>query len=57
MSIILGFNYFYKNGIYIHQTKGTAIGTKFTVVGSNLVLGYEEIKMFALRSVFRQRLS
>ena len=46
--IILEFNYSYKNGNYIHQIKGTAMGTKFAVVGSNLVVAFEEIKMFAL---------
>ena len=35
LSIILEFNYFCINGIYIHQIKGTAMGTKFSVVGSN----------------------
>ena len=39
--IILEFNYFYTNRIYIHQIKGTA-------VGSNLVVAYKKIKMFAL---------
>ena len=48
LSIILEFNYFYINGIYIHHIKGTAMGTKFSVVGSNFFLPYEEIKMFAL---------
>ena len=46
--IILEFNYSYINGNYIHQIKGTAMGTKFAVVGSNLVVAFEEIKMFAL---------
>ena len=36
------------NGIYIRQIKGTAPGTKFAVVGSNLVVAYKEVKMFAL---------
>ena len=45
---ILEFIYFYINGIYIHQIKGTAMGTKFAVVGSNLVVAYEEVKMLAL---------
>ena len=40
-SIILEFNYFYTDRIYIHQIKGTA-------VDSNLVVAYEKIKMFAL---------
>ena len=35
---ILEFNYFYINGIYIHQIKGTAIETKFAVVNSNVVI-------------------
>ena len=48
LPIILEFNYFYINGIYIHQIKGTAMGTKFAVVGSNLVVAYEEVKMLAL---------
>ena len=48
MSIILEFNYFYINGIYFHQIKGTAMGTKFAVIGKNLVVAYEESKMFAL---------
>ena len=48
LSIILEFNYFYINGIYIHQIKGTAVGTKFAVVGSNLVVAYEKVKMLAL---------
>ena len=46
--IILEFNYSYINGNYIHQIKGTAMGTKYAVVGSNLVVAFEEIKMFAL---------
>ena len=47
-SIILEFNYFYINGTYIHQIKGITMGTKFGVVGSNLVVAYEEIKIFGL---------
>ena len=42
LSIILEFNCFYKYGIYIHQIKGTAMGTKFAVLGSNLVVEYED---------------
>ena len=38
----------YINGIYIYQIKGTAMGTKFAVVGSNLVVVYKEIKVLAL---------
>ena len=37
LSIILQLDYFYMYGIYIHQIKGTAMGTKFAVAGSNLV--------------------
>ena len=33
------------------------MGTKFTVVGSNLVVAHEKIKMFALRLVFRRHFS
>ena len=36
------------NKSFFHQTKGTAMGTKFAVVGSNLVVAYKEIKLFAL---------
>ena len=46
--IILEFNHFYINGIYIYQIKRNAKGTKFAVLGSNLVVAYKEIKMFAL---------
>ena len=46
--ITLEFSYFYINGVYVHQIKGTAMGTKFAVVGSNLVIAYKEVKMFAL---------
>ena len=48
LSIILKFNYFYINKSFFHQIKGTAVGTKFAVVGSNLVVVYKEIKLFAL---------
>ena len=44
LSIILEFNYFYINGIYIYQIKGTAMKTEFAVVGSNLVISYKKIK-------------
>ena len=46
--IVLELSYFYINGIYIHQIKGTATGTKFAFVASNSVLAYEEIKVFPL---------
>ena len=48
LPIILEFNYFYINGIYIHRIKGIAIGTKFSIVGSNLVKVYEKNTTFAL---------
>ena len=48
LSIIFKYNYFYINKSFFHQIKGTAIGTKFAVVGSNLVVAYKEIKLFAL---------
>ena len=46
--IILEFNYFYRNGTYIHHIKATVMGNEFAVVASNLVVAYEEIKVFAL---------
>ena len=46
LKIILKFNYFYFDKQYRHQIKGTAMGTTFAVVGSNLVLGFLEVKMF-----------
>ena len=48
LSIILELSYFYINGIYIHQIKATAMETKLAVVGSNFVVAYEKIRMFAL---------
>ena len=48
LSIILEFNYFYIYGTYIHQIKGTAMETKFAVVGSNLVVACKETKMTEL---------
>ena len=48
LSIIFKFNYFYINKSFFHQIKGAAMGTKFVVVGSNLVVAYKEIKLFAL---------
>ena len=47
LSIILKFNYFYIDKTF-HEIKGTAMGIKFAVVGSNLVVVYKEIKLFAL---------
>ena len=48
LNIILKFNYFYINKNFFHQIKGTAMGTIFAVVGSNLTVTYFEVKMFAL---------
>ena len=48
LSIILKFNYFYINKSFSCQIKGTAMGTKFAVVSSNLVVAYKDIKLFAL---------
>ena len=48
LSIILKFNYFYINKSFFHQIKGTAMGTKCSVVGNNLVVAYIKIKLFAL---------
>ena len=38
--IILEFNYFYINNYFYHQIKGTAMGTIFAVIGSNLTVAY-----------------
>ena len=46
LKIILKFNYFYFDKQYRHQIKGTAMGTTFAVVGSNLVIGFLEVRMF-----------
>ena len=48
LNIILKFNDFYINKIFFHQIKGTAMGTIFAVVGSNLTVAYFEVKIFAL---------
>ena len=48
LNIILRFNYFYINKNFFHQIKGTAMGTIFAVVGSNLTVAYFEVQMFAL---------
>ena len=48
LSIILIFNYLYINKYFFHQIKGTAMRTKFALVGSNLVVVYKEIKLFPL---------
>ena len=47
-SIILKFNYFSISKSFFHQIKRTSIGTKLAVVGSNLVVAYKDIKLFAL---------
>ena len=47
LSIILKLNYVYINKSFFLQMKGTAMGTKFAVVCSNLVVAYKEIKLFA----------
>ena len=48
LSKILEFNYFYINNYFYHQIKGTAMGTIFAVVGSNLTVAYFEEKMFSI---------
>ena len=48
LSIIMKFNYFYINKSFFHQIKGLAMGTKFAVVGSSLIVAYKEMKIFAL---------
>ena len=48
LNIILKFKYFYINKNFFHQIKGTAMGTIFAVVGSNLTMAYFEVNMFAL---------
>ena len=48
LSIILEFNYSYINNYFYYQIKGTAMGTIFAVLGSNLAVAYFEEKMFAI---------
>ena len=48
LSIILEFSYFSINNCFFHQIKGTAMGTIFAVVGSNLTVAYFEEKMFTI---------
>ena len=48
LNIILKFNHFHINKNFFHQIKGTAMGTVFAVVDSNLTVTYFEVKMFAL---------
>ena len=45
MSIIMKYNDFYVNGNFLHQTKGTAIGTHATVLCVNLICEYLEVKL------------
>ena len=52
LSIILKFNYFYINKSFFHQIKGTAMGTKFAVVDSNLVAAYKEIVLMKILNLF-----
>ena len=52
LNIILKSNYFYINRNFFHQIKGTAMGTIFAVVGSNLTVAYSEAKIFALLPQF-----
>ena len=54
LSIILEFNYFYINNYFYYQIKGTAIGTIFAVVGSNLMVSYFEEKMLVSYHKFIQ---
>ena len=44
LPIVLKVNYFYINKSFFHKIKGTEIGTKRAVVGSNLVVAYKENK-------------
>ena len=46
---------FNKQFILEGLVKGTAMGTKFAPVGSNVVVAYEEIKMFALLPQLNQQ--
>ena len=40
--------FFYISKLFFHQIKGTGMGTKCIVAGSNLVVAYKEIKLFEL---------
>ena len=48
MFIVLNYNYFYINGHYFRQIKGTAMGTPCAVNYANLTVAYIEDKMFSL---------
>ena len=52
LSIILEFSYFSINNCFFHQIKGTAMGTIFAVVGSNLMVAYFEEKIFILPQIY-----
>ena len=53
MSIILKYNYFDINNNFIHQIKGTAMGTHAAVVYANLTCGYLEAQLFMkLREIY-----
>ena len=55
LSIILEFNYFYINNYFYHQIKGTAMGTIFAVVRSNLTVAYFEKKCLLFYHKFIQK--
>ena len=46
MSLILENNYFHINNLFIHQVKGTAMGTHAAVVFANLSVAFLEVKLF-----------
>lgn len=46
LQIILDFNYFMFNDIFVKQIKGFAMGTKAAVNCANLTVGYLEVTMF-----------
>ena len=48
LKIILEFNFFEINDKFWHQLIGTAMGTPAAVVGSNLVVGFLEVKLLRL---------
>ena len=48
LSIILENNFFMFNDYYVHQIKGFAMGTKTAVDCANLIVGFLELRMFAL---------
>ena len=48
LAIILDFNYFMFNDIYVKQIKGFAMGTKAAVNCANLTVGFLELRMFSL---------